>query len=111
MTHKTLIHDARPNCAVKQILMPVTFSHRFFPDEEHDAGLLCHTLFGRMLHSGELISLCGGEPGTTEITVGVAKSELYMEYHHIATGCIGACLICRSTDSRLVLVNEHTYFA
>jgi len=110
MTPKTLNPNVRPNCAVKHILTPVSFSHRFFLDEEYDAGLLCHALFGRMLHFGELTAICGGEPGKTEITVGVAKSNLYMEYYNAMIGCVGACVICRTADSQLVLVNEHVRF-
>ena len=106
----TLIPYVHPNCAVKHILTPVSYSHHFFLDEEHDVGLHCHALFGRILHFGELAAICGGEPGKTEITVGVAKSGLYMEYHHTVTNCVGACLICRTADSRLVLVNEHVRF-
>ena len=105
-----MIHSVRPNCATKYILTPVSFSHCFFPDEEHDVGLYCHDSFGRMLQFGELVALCGGEPGKTEITVGVAESGLYLEYHHAMIGCVGACLICRTEDSRLALINEHVRF-
>jgi len=110
MTPKTLISNVHPDCPAKHILTPVSFSHGYFLDEEHEAGLLCHDLFGRMLHFGELAALCGGEAGKTEITVGVAKSELYLEFNHAAIGCVGTCLIGRMADSQLALVNEHVRF-
>jgi len=110
MTPKILIPNVRSDCAVKHILTPVSYSHSFFLDEEYEARLLCLDFFGRMLHFGELAAICGGELGTTEITVGVAKSGLYLEYQHPVTGCIGACLIYRTADMQLVLVNEHIRF-
>ena len=110
MTPKALIRDGHLDCTAKHIQSSVPYPLRFFPDEENDTGLLCHALFGRVLHFGELISLCGGEPGKSEITIGVAKSGLYLEFQHAVIGCVGACLICRAADSRLVLVNEHVRF-
>jgi len=110
MIHKTLIRDASPDLAANYIAIPVPCPICFFLDEEHEARLQCHALFGRMLHFEELVALCGGDAEKTEMTVGVVENGLYLEYHHIPSDCIGSCRIRQTADSRLVLVNEHVRF-
>ena len=92
------------------IATPVSCSSRFFLDEEHETKLRCQSLFNRSLDLSELAALCGGDVKKSDVTVGIADAGLYLEFHHRAIGCVGSCLIRRTTDSRLVLINEHVRF-
>ena len=110
MTHDTMIPDTFSVFTAKPTVMSVGTPIRFFPDEENDVRLRCQHLFGRMLSLAELVALCGGYDGNTELTVGIANSGLYLEYRHSTSDCVGSCLIFRTEDLRLVLINEHVRF-
>ena len=100
-----------PVFTTKSIVMPVANPIRFFLDEEYEARLRCHLLFDRMLSHAELVALCGGGDGEkTEMTIGIIKTGLYLEYQHFPSDCVGSCMIHRRDDRRLVLVNEHVRF-
>ncbi len=105
-----LIIKAFPTKFSKPVASLETWSPRFFLDEEGDATKRCLTLFGRLPNPHELAAICGSEIEKTEITAGIATGGLYLEYHNDTSDCVGACLIRRTPDSRLTLVNEHVRF-
>ena len=103
MTQQTIIDDASSD-------LTMSYHPCYFLDEEHEARSLCHALFGRMLRFEELATLCGGKTKKIEMIVGVVHAGLYLEYHDIPANCVGSCLIHRTADSQLALVNEHVRF-
>ena len=110
MTHNIIITDVLSAFTIQPITTSEASPLRYFLDEEHDAGVQSLLLFGRLLGYEELVALCGGDVGATELTVGISNTGLYLEYRHFSSDCVGACLIRRTEDMRLTLVNEHVRF-